>query len=810
MPIPAGNRRDDANSPGMRLLREVRTSGLLSASSVGYFLLFILFAFASIQICLVGLSSAGQQVVLNQIARTRVIAEIPFTYVSEIETARVREEIGKRTPPVYMLNQEPVRQFRDWVMGMQDALDKYLASPNMGGLQTAAGPQMGLLKVAPEEMDEFLATLPGGNRYNLNGEDLSALANTLGAQARRQAFEEGLRILSDIQRQGVFDPSQTPVASSGGLSFIKIEDEYGAMQEAEILSEEQAISDLKINLGTVEMPRESFIALFRILRIGVKPNLVFDQNRTGELVQQAISRIEPRKTSIHAGATIIEPGTRVTDLQFEQLQAYRQARRENADKLGPDAQFFDRAILAVATVVALAIFLRLSKRKLGRRVLALAGMTTLLNLGLIRIIVSMGESSIGQTMPTVALILLWAAPVSLGPILMSMMMGTGAGALTAALVAVFNGMMQGGSMAVFMVTLLTGLAAVHACRNVQVRTRVFRAGIAAGLMMACFAVVMALRDESSGPLVTTAMVLASVVNGFLCGVVAVGLMPVFERLFRHTTDITLLELTDFNHPLLRKLQVAAPGSYHHSLMVANLAENAAMQIGANPLVCRVAALYHDIGKILKPDYYIENQREGNPHMDRNPSMSALIIKAHVKEGLALAKQYRMPKIVLDNICQHHGTTLIQYFYQLAIQKQKQQAEASGVSLSELEEVSPSTYRYEGPRPQTAESAIVMFSDTLEAASRSLKKVTAVSIEEFVDGIVQGRIDDGQMDEAPLTMRQITLLRKSFTFTLINMLHSRIEYPKGEPQKKAGRVQAPVSTDDRAGENTGVKNGQADE
>jgi len=775
-----------------RLADEVRQRDIFSRSSLLYALVFVIFALILIEVCFSGLSPAGPQVVKNQIARSRVIAELPLSYVSEIETERARAEVRRRTPPVYTLDQAPIRAFRDWVLKMDEALMKYLSSPDMG-IQTSEGPQKGLLKVTPEEMDSFLSGLEGGNRFNLNGEDLAALSNTLGREQRKQALEEGLRVLADLYRQGIYDEKKNPVNTGrGNLSFLKIEGQGSDIEQADVIPEEQAISDLKINLSSLDIPREAFVALFRVMRTGLQPNLVFDQQRTNQIVEDALRRMEAKTITVRMGETIIEPGMRVSDLQYEQLQAYRQALRENENGMGTDSQFFDRALLAMAIVLALAIFLRMQKRvrRNGMRELVLAGITVILNLALVRLMISLGEGSLAQTAPTLALVLPWLAPVALGPILIAILMGGGAGAIAAGLIASFNGLMQGGSMAVTLASLLTGLAGVYACRNVQVRTRVVRAGLMSGMMLGTFALIFAMRDGATSNMGVLWQFLSSQANGFLVGVIAVGLLPILENLFRHTTDITLLELTDFNHPLLRRMQVSAPGSYHHSLMVANLAENAAMSVGANPLACRTAALYHDIGKIIKPEYFIENQRDGNPHMERNPSMSALIIKSHVKEGAILARQYHLPKMVIDVIQQHHGTTLIQYFYYMALKRQNDVNATlyapPGACKVELDEVTQNTYRYEGPKPQFAESAIVMLADTIEAASRSLKKVTPLSIEEFINNIVRGRIEDGQLDEAPITMRQIGLMKESFNFTLLNMLHSRIEYPKGEPQKKSTR------------------------
>ncbi len=757
---------------------------------------FAAFTLLVIIVCFVGLSPAGPQVVKGQIAHVRITAEFPFSYTSEIETGRARAELGERIPPVYRLDQQNYERFRDHLLKLDERMTEYLSASDVQ-FEAAEGPQEGILKVAPDEMAALLRDLPGGNRYNLNGEDLAALANTLSRQRRGEVFNEALRVLADLYRQGVYDREHGEIrAATGSLSFFNIEDESGTIGEVGVLSEEQALSDLKINLSAIDVPRDAFVALFRIMRAGLQPNLTFDQARTDALVQEAMARVEPRVVRVRQGETIIEPNSRVSERQFEQLQAYREEMAQHESGMGFDSLLYERSFLAVAAVFAGLLVLQIQRRDLDSvtRVLVLAGLVVVFNLTLVRLLLTLGEGRLAQEAPGLVMVLPWFAPVALGPIVIAILLGTPAGAIAAGFVAVFCALMQDNSLAVLLVSLLAALAGVYACRGVQVRARVVRAGVISGGVMALCSIFMALRDNPESLVILLEQMGAAVITGFLTGTAVVGLLPILENLFRHTTDITLLELTDFNHPLLRKMQLAAPGSYHHSLMVANLAENAAATIGANPLVCRVAALYHDIGKLIKPEYFIENQREVNPHLERNPSMSALIIKAHVKEGVILARQYRLPRVIIDVIRQHHGTTLIQYFYYMALQRQQDinatTTAPPGACKVELDEVSENTYRYEGPKPQFIESAIVMLADSMEAASRSLKKVTPQSIEDFVQRIVQGRIDDGQLDEVPITLEQIALVRESFRFTLLNMLHSRIEYPKAEKEKPRRNTPAP--------------------
>ena len=319
-----------------------------------------------------------------------------------------------------------------------------------------------------------------------------------------------------------------------------------------------------------------------------------------------------------------------------------------------------------------------------------------------------------------------------------------------------------------------------------------RAGLLAGATAAVAGAFLGLLGNLSFGLVGQQFIIALVV-GLLTGILAVGLLPIFEQIFNITTEITLLELTDFNHPLLRRMQMEAPGTYHHSLMVANLSENAAAAIGASPLLCRACCFYHDIGKLVKPEYFVENQKGGiNPHAQKAPSMSALVIKAHVKEGVELARKHQLPRVIMDVIRQHHGTGLIQYFYHQAQQQQNQQTDlpfTEKIKKHDSQKVDESTYRYDGPRPAFKESAIIFFADSVEAASRSLKKVTQPAIEELIDNMFKSRIEDGQLDECPLTFKELHQIRSSFTFTLLNMLHSRVEYPKEVNDNKTVKTES---------------------
>jgi len=254
----------------------------------------------------------------------------------------------------------------------------------------------------------------------------------------------------------------------------------------------------------------------------------------------------------------------------------------------------------------------------------------------------------------------------------------------------------------------------------------------------------------------------SMLNGFISVLVILALLPLLETLFSKTTNIKLIELADFNNPILKRLMLEAPGTYHHSLMTASIAEQAADAIGENSLLARVCSYYHDIGKLKNPEYFIENQnRSKNPHDELSPSMSGLVLVSHVKDGVAFAKQYKLDKVIIDAIRQHHGTSLIQYFYFKAIEQNK--------------DIDERDFRYPGEKPTTKVSAILMVADSIEAISRTLKDTSAGKLKEVVEKVINNKFTDGQFSDCPITLKDLVKISESMTTTLCGMYHARIEY-----------------------------------
>jgi hypothetical protein len=323
-----------------------------------------------------------------------------------------------------------------------------------------------------------------------------------------------------------------------------------------------------------------------------------------------------------------------------------------------------------------------------------------------------------------------------------------------------------------LLTLLCG-ATTGGLYSFRVRkpSRLIAVGLMVGVTQVLVLAAVALFQEEPLQLGELAMALG---HGLLTGLLVIGLLPFFEGLMSRLSDITLLEYSNQNEqPLLQRLQVEAPGTHHHSFLVGTLAEAAAESIGANGLLCRVGAYFHDIGKMNKPEYFSENSPDAKARHDQlSPEMSKLIITAHPKDGIELAEHYGIPASIKAFIEEHHGTTAVEYFYRLAVRQRPD------------EEVSKEAYRYAGPRPQTKETAIAMIADSVEAASRTLKESTPAQIEKLIQDIIDMKMKDHQLDDCMLTMRELTRIKEALLQQLVGIYHQRPKFPRDPTGKMA--------------------------
>jgi len=373
---------------------------------------------------------------------------------------------------------------------------------------------------------------------------------------------------------------------------------------------------------------------------------------------------------------------------------------------------------------------------------------------------------------------LYAIPFAVGAMLVRIVLNSEIAFLFAVCSAVLVGVLFGNSLLMALYVLIGSLVGAHGVRHCQQRTALYRAGLWVGLTNVAMLIGTQLLNGRNFELQSLWNLGFGLFGGLASAIIVNGVVPLVESFFKYTTDIKLLELANMNAPILRQLMIEAPGTYHHSILVGNLAEAAAESINANPLLTRVAAYYHDIGKIKKPLYFVENQKGvENKHDKLSPSMSSLILISHVKEGVELAKTYHLGKEIIDIIQQHHGTSLIRYFYNKA--KENAEPENGGTNIE--------MFRYPGPKPQTREAGLIMLADAVEATARTLDAPTPARINAIIQETINRIFLDGQLDECELTLKNLHQIADRFGIALMAIFHHRIDYPSDENKTDTGKV-----------------------
>ncbi len=745
----------------------------LEGSRVVSVLIFIVTVSAIVAVSSVKMRVLDLPVLPNQIAPIKIVAGVPFSFVSTEKTRAEREQRLTGLPTIYKLDMAPLERFEGAARLLLARLAAYEAA-RAGSTSLFFNKRPALSSIA----DEFNARGP----YETNADDLAALLTAGDAPARAALFDAGFAALRQIYEEGVHDAPPGGGAPDAVMIY-EIERPAGGVAPRPVQSMEDALTFLRVSLAADGVPRPAAQALFRLFRGGVQSNLVFDREAAAAREASILSTLKPVKVRVPVGRIIVEAGDRVTDEQYEMATAYRMAAIEaGSAEIDDRLELFGRVLLVLAMVLASMIYVRLEDPEtMASNVrLGLLALVVILNLALVRGVYSIGGSDFFVRDSTWSSALPYLAPTALAPLIVAILIDAGSAIFMALVISIFTGVIYGNRLDLVVLNFLASMVAIFGCRDVRQRGRVVGAAAKGGLTVASFAVLVGIAQQTPGETLGW-QVTAGLVSGLLTGVAVVGLLPVLESLFKRTTDITLLELTDFNHPLLRRMQLEAPGTYHHSLVVAQLSENACNAIGANALLARACSLFHDIGKTVNPAYFTENQRDAaNPHGEKDPVDSAAIIRKHVADGVELASRHHLPRAVVDVIRQHHGTTLVRFFY----------LRAQALSQSPFPGVDPPTvpdgpFRYEGPKPQFKESAVVSLADGVEAITRSIRTITAEKLGSLIDRLIAERVADSQLDEAPLTFEDLAKIKNSFTFTLLNMLHSRVAYsPAGEAPSAA--------------------------
>lgn len=522
----------------------------------------------------------------------------------------------------------------------------------------------------------------------------------------------------------------------------------------------------QVNVHGAKLGVELRKAVVELVEGYVVPNLAFNPAETGRRKDQAREAVKARPLHYVRGQVLIRDGEPITKDDVRVVAAMmRTYQGVNIFQVLVGVGLFALIVLVTVFLFGANQFKRFT---MTPRDLLMMGAVLIGMLALTRGVVGLvGAKHLG--------IARYLLPVAGGAMLVRLLVTAEAAALFAVVASAFAGLLVERSLGLTMFYLVTSLAASYGVLEVQSRSAVLRAGLMAGLLGGATVFCLQL---FGGQLVFKTLVLSSlaaVAGGLLAAFTALALLPAIEWVFAYTTDISLLELANLNHPLLRELMLRAPGTYHHSMVVGNLAEAGCEAIGANGLLARVAAYYHDVGKMKNAAYFAENFRTGeNPHNRLKPSMSSLIIRSHVKDGIEMMREHGIPEPVIETASQHHGTALIAFFYHKALEQK-----------DEEEDILEADYRYPGPKPQSREAGVIMVADGVEAAARSLGEPTDDRLQAVVQRIINTQFTDGQLDHCDLTLRDLHLIAKSFLQVLSGIYHARPTYP-WQRQETRGR------------------------
>ncbi|HEX9024595.1 MAG TPA: HDIG domain-containing protein [Geobacteraceae bacterium] len=529
------------------------------------------------------------------------------------------------------------------------------------------------------------------------------------------------------------------------------------------------LADMRITAGASQRDLQ---VISEILSRVVRPNLLFDRDATEGKKRETRDAVRPVYYQIKRGEMVVRVGERISPEQAVKLESIFTARS------GINRFFMGIGILGLALVLFYFPYRfalkNIRKFNPSNKDLVFLALLTLLNFMLLKTAMVI-SAAMGSPFPSVDTAnYFYIFPFAAAAMLVRVIINSEVALVYCAICAPLLGIMFNNSLQVVIYAILGGVVGAHGVRQCKDRSTIMTAGMKVSVVNVAMALSFQIFNESLLTMQTLYCVIFAAAGGLINAVFVTGTIPLIENLFYYTTDIRLLERANFDSPVLRELMVRAPGTYHHSVLVGNLVEAAAEAIHANPLLARVAAYYHDIGKSSKPYYFIENVGQMDNRHDRlSPSMSALILISHVKEGAELAKAHRLGQPIVDIIRQSHGTGLITYFYQ----KAKNQAAHDGKVVDEQE------FRYPGPKPQTREAGLVLLADHVEAASRTLTDPTPSRIQGMVQKIINNIFIDGQLDECELTLKNLHEIAKSFNRILAGIYHQRIDYPEPAYKEK---------------------------
>ncbi len=721
----------------------------------------------------------------GDVAPHDVRAPFSFSYVDEPATRAEQEAASAAVPPVYGQDANLAMRLEDRVTLAFEAARRKLREARDPTRreegQRAAAVSLEVIR------SEFATTL-----------DLALDAETLRTLVEH-GFDEEIEALANeligvvMRRYIVADRSILPDAGNP-VSVIRLvgdnRDEVRLESFKDVVTVEEARQELALYVLDRDPPKggaDVLRAAAAIARSAVRPTFSANPLLTEERRQAARSGVAPVLVEVKEGTTLFRAGDVLGADDIAALQALRGAR-------GPSDLATALVALTVFCGLVVSTFYFFSTDFLGRfargrGTLEAMAFLLVLTLGLARLAVDAGVAVFpgGGGGPTPST-LWYLLPVAGAAMLVRILANAETALVFAMVTALLTGVVMDRQVLVALFFLLSSVAAVGGIAQARERLQVIRAGLQTGVVNVAVVVLvdlvqLYLRDVPAlgfGTVVWDA--LFALLGGVLSGVLVLGLVPVFEA-FGFTTDYKLLELANFNHPLLRQLMIRAPGTYHHSVMVGSLAEAAAGAVGADTLLVRVGSYFHDIGKVSKPHYFIENQRDvPNPHDRLPPEQSAAMIVRHVTTGARIARENKLPQPIIDLIESHHGTGVVSFFLERA-----QRQAAPGDTVRE------EAFRYPGPPPTTREAAILLLADRVEAACRAIQRPTPDTVRATIQRLVSGALNDGQLESSPLTLQDLHRVANTFSDVVLGLYHQRIEYPETPTLTDPGATRSGIIT-----------------
>lgn len=711
-------------------------------------------------------------------------------------TDQKRDEAEDAVRAVYDLDRGVGEELDMRLEAAFEAARKTLEEYSGGETPESAAESLGRA-AALEMFIEVLGAIPAAAAKDLasrgfSAEDAAAV-RALVSRALSAKIVSNRELLQDEIRKGVM------------IREVQSRQEYVVTDLGSIQDVEQAREAIgrEAGRGIAGISPSRFAPLVPIARALVRPNLTFNRIETEERRISARENVKPVTLLLKKGEIIVRDGDPVTARHVMILDALR---KRSLDR-SVGSVFIAIALFFLITVGTVYRFAQSGVKKFrsDTRSTVFFLSTLLLIVIMSRVLLFIADA-VGSAFPLIPPdAYRYAIPVAAGAMIVRMIRNSETAVFFAALLAIIVGVMVERSFFFAIMTFLGSIVGAHAVGQVQSRSKIMMAGVEVGLMNASLLALWALMDGHFLARETMAGLIACFAGGLGASIVVTAFTPLAEWMMGTVTGLRLLELSNSEQPLLRELALKAPGTFHHSMIMANLVESAAESINANPLLARVSAYYHDVGKTLKPHYYVENMPPGeNKHDNLSAAMSTRIVKAHVKDGIELARKYRLPEIIIDGIPQHHGTSLIKYFYDKAIES----------SDPETDEVKETDYRYPGPKPQSRECAILMLADSVEAAMRTLSEPNRARIQGSVQKIINNIFRDGQLDECDLTLRDLNKIARSFTDTLTAIYHGRIAYPepvaKGEAARKKKSDEGPSDRSAEPGKDQQKRDGEVPE